>query len=89
MDRSIVVVLLVLFPLCGLAGSADTKVKINGEEYTPAEPLSEVSPIVEEGKDEILDKSDLYSFVNDLHRLARFMRIAYNGMKAAGTNYIH
>ena len=87
MDRSIVVVLLVLFPLCGLAESADTKVKINGEEYTPAEPLSEVSPIVEEGKDEILDKSDLYSFVNDLRRLARFMRIAYNGMKAAGTNY--
>ena len=87
MDRSIVVVLLALFPLCGLAESADTKVKINGEVYTPAEPLSEVSPIVEEGKDEILDKSDLYSFVNDLRRLARFMRIAYNGMKAAGTKY--
>jgi hypothetical protein len=82
----------VLFLFCGSTTAIsrpDLEVSIGDEVYQPTQVPNETSLVIAEEKNGLLDESGLRFLVDDLHRLAKFMRIAYNGVGAAGPNYIH
>ena len=60
------------------------EIEINGviQKY-PMTPSAD-SPAVEMVKEHLLGQLDLESFVKDLGRLENFIRVAYNGIGAAG-----
>ena len=59
-------------------------VKIKEQSYVLDEIPSESSVVVLDEKDKLLGVIDLRTLVNDLNRVGAFIRIAYNGVGAAG-----
>lgn len=90
-----VVVSASFFLFCGISESDTGPSQLSslqfthgGEVYSPTESLSETSIIVAEEKEHLLDENDMQALDTDLRRLARFIRIAYNGIGAAGPRYV-
>lgn len=64
------------------------EIEIDGEiqKYPMTVPSAD-SPVVEMVKEHLLGQLDLESFVKDLGRLGGFIRVAYNGIGAAGPQF--
>ena len=58
----------------------DSCVIIDGETYDLISIPSAESKLVKSAKREFLDQLDLHSFADDLGKLGKFMRLAYNGV---------
>ena len=63
---------------------SDLVVEIDGEEYCLDVVPSESSKVVLREKEKLLGAVDIKTLVDDLGRVAAFIRIAYNGVGAAG-----
>ena len=62
-------------------------VEIEGESYSLDIVPAETSSVVAIHKETLLGAVDLDSLVKDLHRVGSFIRIAYNGVGAAGPKF--
>ena len=58
----------------------DSWVKIDGETFALISIPSAESRMVQSAKREFLEQLDLYSLADDLGKLNKFMRLAYNGV---------
>ena len=67
--------------------SEQLNVDIDGQQYSLVEIPPETSAIVRMKQSDLLGAIDLKSLVDDLGRVGRFVRIAYNGVAAAGPQF--
>ncbi len=70
-----------------MAVSSDRSIEINGEFYAVDKVPDERSSVVLAEKRRLLGAVDLETLVNDLGRVGGFIRIAYNGVGAAGSKF--
>ena len=92
MENYPVIIYLLLVLFCGFItaskqSSFDIEISYGGEVYSPTEIPSETSIIVSEEVENLLGELELQLLSSDLRRLGRFMRIACNGIGAAGHKY--
>ncbi len=66
---------------------SDKSIEINGEYYVVDKVPDEKSSVVLAEKQRLLGAVDLEILVNDLGRVGGFIRIAYNGVGAAGSKF--
>ena len=84
---------LTLLALFSVTLAADTSQRVEIEvdgalyEYSMTETPSVDSPLVRLEKDELHGSLDLEAFVKDLSNVGSFIRIAYNGIRAAGPEF--
>lgn len=62
--------------------------EIDGEVYRLGEVPAEASKVVLQAKRRLLGAVDLKTLVNDLGRVGEFIRLAYNNVRVAGTEFI-
>ena len=62
-------------------------IQIDGESYSLVEIPPETSGIVKAAKEGLREVVDLKSLVDDLGRVGKFVRVAYNGVGAAGPRF--
>ena len=70
-----------------MAAKPDLDVKIKGENYSLDKVPADTSSVVVAEKEKLLGAVDLKTLVNDLGRVGAFIRIAYNGVGAAGPKF--
>ena len=68
-------------------GSHSLEVEMNGEKYHLTTLPSPESKAVVAGRRRLLGSVDLVALLNDFGRLASFIRVAYNGVGAAGPKF--
>lgn len=70
-----------------MAAKPDLDVEIEGEKYRLNTLPADTSSVVLAEKEKLLGAVDLKTLVNDLGRVGAFIRIAYNGVGAAGPKF--
>lgn len=70
-----------------MAAKPDLDVEIEGEKYRLNTLPADTSSVVLAEKENLLGAVDLETLVNDLGRVGAFIRIAYNGVGAAGPKF--
>ena len=70
-----------------MAAKQELDIVINGENYRLDTVPADTSSVVLAEKEKILNAVDLETLVNDLGRVGAFIRIAYNGVGAAGPKF--
>jgi len=70
-----------------MAAKPDLDVEIKGEKYRLNTLPADTSSVVLAEKEKLLGAVDLKTLVNDLGRVGAFIRIAYNGVGAAGPKF--
>ena len=86
----IIITLLALFEIAVASETSQlVEIEVDGDvlEYSMSEAPSADSPIVRQEKDRIYGSLDLEGFVKDLGNVGKFVRIAYNGIGAAGPEF--
>ena len=70
-----------------MAAKPDLDIEIKGENYRLDTVPADTSSVVVAEKEKLLGAVDLKTLVNDLGRVGAFIRIAYNGVGAAGPKF--
>ena len=70
-----------------MAAKPELDIEIGGENYRLDTLPADTSSVVVAEKEKLLGAVDLKTVLNDLDRVGPFIRIAYNGVKAAGPKF--
>lgn len=65
----------------------EKQIVISGQHYSLVELPGSSTPLVVEKRSELGSEIELKTLVEDLGRVGRFIRVAYNGVKAAGPKF--
>lgn len=89
---SFFLMLLVIF-ICGEVKSTEPMKKplnqiiIGNETFSPTQSIPMTALVVKEERKKIEDDMNMMALYNGFHLISSFMRIAYNGIRAAGPHY--